>query len=446
MLRYARKRVAMWSVAWKLAFRQVQRASIWMNLLIILIMVLTFLNLVVVTGILIGLLQGSLDANKKLYTGNVIVSEIFGTQGIDNTQEILQTLESSPDVERYSVRYIRQAVAEANYQTRRDFNDPENSLSLSFTGIDPIAEDEAIFLSESLIEGEYLDPNESGYILLGALNVEKYSQFSDLFDPLKNVEAGSRVKITFTDSNTPISFTESAGSFGAAAGGIDRTGRTKEFIVKGIIDSKVDQIALRAFVTQADWESLVSPRLDEASEIAIVTKGSITDDQYANELRGYGFDEYSKIQTAEEAIPNVLNDLIITFGLLGNITGAVAVVVSGITIFVVIYINALTRRKQIGILKGIGIKGGAIERAYIMQSLFYAVIGSGIGYAIIFLVLVPYFQENPIDFPFSDGILFVTVEGTFVRAAILVGVTAIAGYIPSWLIVRKNTLDSILGR
>ena len=63
-----------------------------------------------------------------------------------------------------------------------------------------------------------------------------------------------------------------------------------------------------------------------------------------------------------------------------------------------------------------------------------------------FLLLVPYFDQNPIDFPFSDGILAVTAAGTLTRAAILVGVTAVAGYIPSWLIVRKNTLDSILGR
>ncbi len=440
------KRGAMWRVAWTLALRQVQRSSIWMNLLIILIMVLTFLNLVVVTGILIGLLQGSLEANKELYTGNVIISEEFGSQGIDNTNEIIQTLASSPSVAVYSPRYIRQAVAEANYQTRTDFNEPENSLSLSLTGIDPIAEDQAIALSDSLVEGEYLDPDESGYIMIGSLNVEKYSQFSDLFDPLRNVEAGTRIKITYTGSDTPISFMESAGSFGGVAGGVDRTGRTREFIVKGIIDSKVDQIALRAFITKEDWDNLVTPQLDRASEIAVVLNPGITDDEYANELRGYGFDEHAKIQTAAEAIPNVLNDLILTFGLLGNITGAIAVVVSAITIFVVIYINALTRRKQIGILKGIGIRGGAIERAYIMQSLFYAVVGGAIGYAVVFWVLVPYFNENPIDFPFSDGILAVTALGTFTRWVILVVVTAIAGFIPSWLIVRKNTLDSILGR
>jgi ABC-type antimicrobial peptide transport system permease subunit len=39
-----------------------------------------------------------------------------------------------------------------------------------------------------------------------------------------------------------------------------------------------------------------------------------------------------------------------------------------------------------------------------------------------------------------------TYPGALVRVAILLVVTLLAGYIPAKLIVRKNTLDSILGR
>ena len=49
------------------------------------------------------------------------------------------------------------------------------------------------------------------------------------------------------------------------------------------------------------------------------------------------------------------------------------------TIFIVIFINALTRRKFIGILKGVGINGKAIEMSYMFQSIFYALFGSCIG-------------------------------------------------------------------
>ena len=117
-----------------------------------------------------------------------------------------------------------------------------------------------------------------------------------------------------------------------------------------------------------------------------------------------------------------------------------------ITIFIVIFINAITRRKFIGILKGIGINGQAIEISYILQSSFYAILGSGIGLFIIYAFLVPFFIAHPINFPFSDGILVAPISETMIRVALLVFATIIAGYIPARMIVRKNTLDSILGR
>jgi putative ABC transport system permease protein len=80
------------------------------------------------------------------------------------------------------------------------------------------------------------------------------------------------------------------------------------------------------------------------------------------------------------------------------------------------------------------------------QSIFYAVTGSIIGIVLVYALLVPAFVAHPIDFPFSDGILVAPLGETMVRMALLIISTIIAGYIPSRMIVRKNTLDSILGR
>jgi ABC-type antimicrobial peptide transport system permease subunit len=88
----------------------------------------------------------------------------------------------------------------------------------------------------------------------------------------------------------------------------------------------------------------------------------------------------------------------------------------------------------------------AIEASYLVQAFFYGAAGSAIGLLITFGFLKPYFDANPIDFPFSDGILAATSEGAMLRVAILLGVTILAGFIPAKLIVSKNTLDSILGR
>jgi ABC-type lipoprotein release transport system permease subunit len=121
-------------------------------------------------------------------------------------------------------------------------------------------------------------------------------------------------------------------------------------------------------------------------------------------------------------------------------------VVASITIFIVIFINAITRRKFIGILKGIGISGEAIEISYIIQSCFYALSGSGIGLTLLYVILIPFINAHPIDFPFSDGILVAPCLETMVRVGLLIFTTIVAGYVPARMIVQRNTLDSILGR
>jgi len=141
-----------------------------------------------------------------------------------------------------------------------------------------------------------------------------------------------------------------------------------------------------------------------------------------------------------------LKDIKATFALLGNLISSIGLVVASITIFIVIFINAITRRKFIGILKGIGVSGRTIETSYVFQSFFYAACGSAIGVAILYGFLEPFFLAHPIDFPFSDGILVAPLSGTVIKIFILMATTIIAGYIPARMIIRRNTLDSILGR
>ena len=97
-------------------------------------------------------------------------------------------------------------------------------------------------------------------------------------------------------------------------------------------------------------------------------------------------------------------------------------------------------------MKGIGISERAIEVSYIFQSIFYASLGGALGIFVVYVVLVPFFDAHPLDFPFSDGILVAPIDGTMLRFVLLLIVTLIAGYIPARRIVKQNTLDSILGR
>lgn len=408
-------------IGFYLAVRQIRRASLWTTGLIIFVMILTFLNLVVVSGILVGLIEGSIEAWRKEFTSDVIVSSLDDKKYIENSANIIAIIQSIEGVEAISPRYSDGAILEANYKTRKD-TEKANVASAQIMGIDPSNEDAVTGLSDSIMEGSYLTASDYDQIIIGYYLLSQYVPVDDPnLAALKNVGVGTKIRIKVGDV-------------------------TREVTVKGIIKSKVDSLTRNAFMVDSQFRSMIGRNDGNVGQIAVKLKEGVDPLKVKEKLLLQGVDDYAKVQTYADAQPQFLRDIINTFNTLGAAIGSVGLVVASITIFIVIFINALTRRKFIGILKGIGISGKAIEISYVFQSIFYAVIGSGLGLAVLYGFLVPFFAANPIDFPFSDGILVAPFSGTMFRVGLLVFATVVAGYIPAWMIVRKNTLDSILGR
>jgi putative ABC transport system permease protein len=405
-----------------LGFRQIQRANVWTTTLIIFVMALTFINLIAVSGILVGLIAGSERALQEKALGDIIVTPLDDEDTILETDTFARELAQLPEIASFSIRYKATANVEANYKTRRDFSKDANVVAGRFIGIDPVQENAVTKLSENVVEGAYLDPTEEGYLLLGALTIDRYtSGFADITGALENIYPGDTVRVT---SN----------------------GNTREFIVKGIVDAKAGDVSSAIYIPERELRRL-SGRIDRnAEEIAIRLTDPTTGDATKAALVQLGLTDYAKIRTFKEATPKFVADIKSTFNILGVFIGAIGIIVASITIFIIIFINAVSRQRQIGILKGIGIERRVIEIAYIIQAAFYAVIGSAIGIIITYGFLVGYFDRNPIDFPFSDGILVAEPLSTLYRFLILFAVTLVAGFLPAWLIVKKNTLNSILGR
>jgi len=385
-------------------------------------MMLTFLNLIAVSGVLVGLIEGAERAVRESALGDVIVTAKDEEDRILETETFVRELGAYPEIKTYSIRYKGNGLLEANYKERRDLSGERDSAAVIVNGVDPVREDSMTNLSELLVEGEYLNPNEEGYILIGIYYIKEYAeQFGDIFDTVSNVHPGDTVRLTVGDIS-------------------------KEFIVKGIIESKVDEVNLATYIPEREFRRVFN-RLDRnADQIVIRTNEPSQNLVVAEAMRDSGLDGFAKIQTFEESLPKFLIDIKYTFNLLGTLIGSIGIVVASITIFIIIFINALSRRRHIGILKGIGIERKAIEIAYVIQAAFYALSGSLLGALLTYGFLVPYFEKNPIQFPFSDGILSADPESTFYKFVVLFIITLIAGFIPAWLIAKQNTLNSILGR
>lgn len=416
-------------VGWFLAVRAVRHNSRWTTGLIVFVMFLTFLNLVVVSGLLSGLIVGSFDEFRRSYSGEVMISVAPRQERIRGSIALLGILQTHPAVQAFSPRLVTSGTVLGTLNTLPRSGEEPNRVGAEVVGIDVVAEESVTSLSRFIVAGEMLEPGEEGVAVVGSSLLAQYSSFAGANIPglslLDDVDVGSRIRITFTTG-----------------------GRTaqRDFFVKGIVDGKVGQVKGRIYIRDLELRRVLQDPRGEYQEIAISVVPGYEQTLVAQLRDSLGDPTAANVQTSDDAIPTTLRDINTTFTVMGNALSSIALVVASITVFIVIFINALTRRKHIGIMKGIGIPPSVILCSYLFQALFYGVVGSVLGVAATYGAIKPFFDAYPIDMPFSDGILVATPSGTAIRAAILLAVTLVAGYVPARIIVRKNTLDSILGR
>ncbi len=431
------------SLGFFLAIRQVTRSSKWATSLIVFIMMLTFLNLVATSGFLVGIVEGASRAFKEQWTGDLMIVNRNEKTYIEHTNDIVEVLSSFPQIDSYTTRIVAGAKVEANWWEKRTEEDA-NIVSNQIAGIDPAQEDRTTHLSEAVVEGEWLQEGDTNGIVLGSGYLDKYSRVRDLVSLLRDVEPGTTVRVTVSGAKVTVN----PGNEGQElASTIDQnTAVTKDFIVRGIVDSKVAFVSSRAYILDSELKKMLGKTEGDVSEIAIVMKEGVDPYEVKTPLLNNGFGEYAKINTAEEGSPDFLVSIKLFFNVIGTILGSVSVVVALITIFIIIYINALTRRRQIGIMKAVGVTEFAIEFSYICQALFYVFVGSGIALVIIFAFLKPLIDTHPIDTPFALIVLVAEPASVALKFLLVMVVSVFAGYLPARFIVSTNTLNAILGR
>jgi putative ABC transport system permease protein len=134
-----------------------------------------------------------------------------------------------------------------------------------------------------------------------------------------------------------------------------------------------------------------------------------------------------------------------SFGMISIILGVIGTVVAGITIFIIIFVSVVNKRRQIGILKAIGMRESTIVLSFVMQALFYGVVGVAFGVIFILFILRPFFMSNPLDFPIGWVSLDVTFNIIRVSNISLIIAALIGGFFPAFRGARESILKSIWG-
>ena len=410
-------------VAFFLVLRYIRGASVWTTGLILFVMVLTFLNLTVIGGVLEGIVVGSLDGLRDKALGDLYISSKDGTEYIERSQHIIGALENNSNVKSISPRYRApiSIIAEEDFYSITNNKENRKEISTLALGVYPEREKETTGIDKSLIEGSYFSSLGHREILIGSGLLSKHSPFGD--DVLQGVGAGKFVYVRFGGTEEYL-----------------------KYLVRGVYRTKAGEldIATMLHANEVRLYNLIPG--NNVNSIAVRTNEVGLETEVKDFLLGRGFDTYAKIETIDEAVGRFLNDVRTVFKLIGNIVGAIGLTVSSITIFIIIFVTASSKSKYIGILKAIGITPRSIKFSYILYALFFAISGISIGLLILLFILVPYFNANPIQFPFSDGILYFTSTSLMVQISLLLIATFIAGYIPSNKVVRRHVIDAVRGR
>jgi ABC-type lipoprotein release transport system permease subunit len=277
--------------------KHIQRSSLWTNLLVVSVMFLTFLNLVVISGILVGLIAGASNQYEQHYSGNIVISNLMEKENIQESDKVINILDSFSEIENYSPRYIHGVSLEANYQTRTKLSDISDETGASLRGINPFLENSVTDLSKFVVEGEYLNPNDEGKILLGSDLLSQYARDS-FFESLEDVQVGDKVRANIN-------------------------GIIREYTVKGIVQSKLGEVGLSAFVLDTEMRKLLGRTSYEFNEIAINLKPGVDPDLFKQKLIKSGLDQFAVVKTSVESQGDFYQEIQLTFNLLGTIVSGI---------------------------------------------------------------------------------------------------------------------------
>lgn len=403
-----------------LAHRVVKRGNRYVTLLIIVILTLIFLNMVAVGGLLLGLIESANVGFINLYSGSIRIRPPEDKTFIQFQDEYINFTKTLPGFVSLSPHVQSAAKLEIGYKEKRSGSEVSN-VSAQIEGLDPTLETQTTKVADYVLEGRFLRPDDRDKIVLGSIIAGRGATIA-FGEALQGAEVGSKLLATYSN------------------------GVQREYTVVGILKTKVPVLNLRSFVTMRELNEVLGITSPHYSDISIKIQDPDKVDEFKSYFRNAGYDRDNRVETWVEAEGSAVGDVNKAMTFIGDIVGAIGLMVGSITIFILIFVNAVSRRKYIGILKAIGIRSDSIIISYVIQGLFYTFIGVTLGLIVLYGGLIHYFDIHPIDFTFSDASLYVTADYAIARIILLFIIAFLSGLLPAYLITRENTLDAILGR
>ena len=398
-----------------LAYKSVIRGRKSISAALIMIMIMIFILLGFTPSLLLGLTEAMNRQTVENTFANIIIEPGEDEDYIIRAPLLQERINNIPGVIGSACHYIVSATV--TYDENKDGEDVKTTQCL-VDSIDPEQEIRVTKIHQNMVAGEYLDESDRQKIVLGREISGGYGAELPL-KSLEGVRIGDEITLTFNN------------------------GVQRDYEVKGIFGTGWAFADIQAFITEKEMESVLGVH-NRASEILVKVEQVGQEERYIQELRRMGLTE-EKIHPWTDYM-GMVSGITESLGKIRLLITGFLLIVAALVFYVIIFIDVTHKRKQIGILKALGIGKGMIINSYVLQALFYATLGIGLGVVAVHFLLIPYFVSHPLDFPLGFVSLVMTRKLLIINSLILFVVAIIAGFIPSWQTTRENILKAIWGR
>jgi putative ABC transport system permease protein len=397
-----------------IAYKTIVKGNKSVTILLITVLSLVFFNLIFIKAFLTGFSEGVLQSMIDTSTAHIILSpeeKPIQKSFIPNQEKLRNQIETIPGV----VGTLRHYSVGGTISFDKNKTGSVKYVSAPILGFNQKEEKTIMGVHKVIRSGTFPDILNDDEILIGASLAGDYENSVQGSD-LGGVRAGDKVTVHYVN------------------------GVNKIYTVRGIFEVTIGFTGSSAFISDKEAERILSV-FDQSSEILVrvdLTKYPI--ESYVRRIQTIA--PQLKIEIYKDRLAAV-GSLIDAFNVIALIIVIVSILVSAATIFIMIYINALSKKRHIGILKAIGIKNESIELSYMLQAVFFSLLATITGSVFFVGIVRPYMEANPIKMPYGDALLIVAPQEIIIYAVLLIGASLFAGMFSSRVIARKPIVENI---
>jgi putative ABC transport system permease protein len=392
-----------------IAYCSVKRGNKKTLIFIVFVLSLIFMNLVFLPS-MIGGLSGLFTGFMQDYPyGDIVIEPMGDNTYINNADNVLKKVRAVEGVRAGTKRL----------DVGASINHKQKVVGVTITGMLPTEEYEISRYPYIISEGDFLSDLSRDEIIIGAM-IAGTGFGSEIYDNLGEVRPGAFVDVTYSN-------------------GVKRT-----YKVKGIMEGKFEVVDLNALVHYKEIEDVYGLEGKEATSVVVRVDRQGTEAQIQDKIREAGVNE--QIFTWADKSESLIRQAMQSMGAIDIMSKIVSLIVGAALVLIIIYINVLNRKKEIGILKAVGITPRSIVLSYAFLSTFYVSLGISAG-LVLYFSLMFYFQANPVVFyetmeirPAIDPVLL------FQSVVTMLTLSVIAGILPAWSVSRESILKAIWGR